>query len=81
MPRDSRGPETSRVVLTNTKIGIFKENYHEDKLIENEEDLILEELGRVICGTPRDVRVCVCVHLTNKLVNGSSVPLIIRGLG
>jgi hypothetical protein len=36
MPRDSRVPETSREVLTNIKIGIFKENYREDKLIEDE---------------------------------------------
>lgn len=32
---------------------ICKENYPEDKLTEDEQDLILEELGRVLCWTPK----------------------------
>jgi hypothetical protein len=39
--------------LTDTKIAIFKENYPEDKLTEEEQDHILEELGRVFHGTPK----------------------------
>jgi hypothetical protein len=41
-PRASREPETYKVALTNIKIAIFKDNYPEDKLIEDEQDLILE---------------------------------------
>jgi hypothetical protein len=40
-------------VLTNTKIVIFKETYPEDKLTEHDQDNILEELGKVLRGTPR----------------------------
>jgi hypothetical protein len=39
--------------LTDTKIAIFKENYPEDKLTEEEQDHILGELGGVFCGTPK----------------------------
>jgi hypothetical protein len=52
-PRDSRGPGTYREALTDTKIAIFKENYPEDKLTEEELNSILEELGRVLHGTPK----------------------------
>jgi hypothetical protein len=37
--------------LTNIKIVIFKETYPEDKLTEDQNN-ILEELGRVLSGTP-----------------------------
>jgi hypothetical protein len=50
-PRDSRGPGTYREALTSIKIAIFKENYSEDKLTEEEQDHILEELGRVFRRT------------------------------
>jgi hypothetical protein len=39
--------------LTNVKIAILKENYPEEKLTEDEQDLILEELGRVFHGNPK----------------------------
>jgi hypothetical protein len=39
--------------LIDTKIAIFKENYPEDKLTEEELDHILEELERVLHGTPK----------------------------
>jgi hypothetical protein len=39
-------------VLTNIKIATFKETYPEDKLIEDKQGSILEELGRVLRGTP-----------------------------
>jgi hypothetical protein len=50
-PGDSRGPETYREALTNIKIAIFKENYPEDKLTEDEQEHTLKELGRVFRGT------------------------------
>jgi hypothetical protein len=34
-------------------MAIFKDNYPEDKLTEEELDPILEELGRVLRGTPK----------------------------
>jgi hypothetical protein len=52
-PRDSWGPGTYKEALTNVKIAILKENYPEEKLTEDEQDLILEELGRVVRGTPK----------------------------
>jgi hypothetical protein len=45
-PRDLRKPRTYKKALTNIKIAIFKENCPEDNLTENEQDLIIEELGR-----------------------------------
>jgi hypothetical protein len=51
-PRDSSGPGNYKVALTNIKIAIFKGTYHEDKLTEHNQDSILEELGRVLHGTP-----------------------------
>jgi hypothetical protein len=44
-------PGIYKAALTNIKLAIFKENYPEDKLTEMEQDLILEELGRVFYGT------------------------------
>jgi hypothetical protein len=52
-PRDSSGPGTYKEVLTNIKIAIFKENYPEDKVTEDDQEHILEELGRVFCETPK----------------------------
>jgi hypothetical protein len=69
-------------VLTNIKTAIFKETSPEDKLIEDDLSSILEELGRVLRGTP----IAELLHLksnrleggalyihapTNSLVNGS----------
>jgi hypothetical protein len=51
-PRDSSGPRTYKEALANIKIAIFKETYPEDKLIE-EQDSILEELGRMLSGSPK----------------------------
>jgi hypothetical protein len=48
---DSSGPGTYKEALTNIKIAIFKETYPEDKLTEDEQDSILEEMGRVLRGT------------------------------
>jgi hypothetical protein len=39
-------------VLTNTKIAIYKEIYPEDKLTEHDQNNILEELSKALCGTP-----------------------------
>jgi hypothetical protein len=51
-PRDFSGPGTYKEARTNIKIAIFKETYPEDKLIEDVLSSILEELGRVLRGTP-----------------------------
>jgi hypothetical protein len=50
--RDSSGPENFKEVLTNTKTAIFKGTYPEDKLTEHDQDNILEELRRMLHGTP-----------------------------
>jgi hypothetical protein len=51
--RDSSGPRTYIEALTNIKTAIFKDNNSEDKLIEDDQDQILNELGRVFHGTPK----------------------------
>jgi hypothetical protein len=51
-PRHSSRPRNFKKAPTNTKIAIFKETYPEDMLTEYDQDNILEELGRVFCGTP-----------------------------
>jgi hypothetical protein len=38
--------------VTNIKIAIFRETYPEDKLTEDDQNSILEELGRVLRRTP-----------------------------
>jgi hypothetical protein len=53
MSRDSRGPGTFKKALTNIRVAIFKKNYPEDKLTEDEQDHIFEELGRVYHGTAK----------------------------
>jgi hypothetical protein len=40
--------------MTNIKIAVFNENHPDDKLTENNQDQILDELGRVFCGTPKE---------------------------
>jgi hypothetical protein len=52
MPRDSSGPGTYMEELTNIKIAIFRETYPEDKITEDDQNCILEELGRVFRATP-----------------------------
>jgi hypothetical protein len=52
-PRDSSGPGTYVKALANIKIAIFKENNPEDKVIKDDQDQILNELGRVFYGTPK----------------------------
>jgi hypothetical protein len=50
-PTHSSGPRTHKEALANMKIAIFKENYPEDKLTEEDQGHILEELERVFCRT------------------------------
>jgi hypothetical protein len=52
-PRDSSGPGTCKETLTNIKIAMFREIYPEDKLTEDNQNYIPEELGRVLCRAPR----------------------------
>jgi hypothetical protein len=40
------------VVLTNIKIAIFRETYPEDKLNDEDQNYILEKMGRTLCRTP-----------------------------
>jgi hypothetical protein len=54
-PRDSSGPGYYKEALTNIKIAIFKETYSEDKLREDVQESNLEELGRVLRGTPTEL--------------------------
>jgi hypothetical protein len=51
-PGDSSEQGNYKEVLTNIKIAIFKETYPEDKLTEHDQESILEELPRVLRGTP-----------------------------
>jgi hypothetical protein len=41
------GTGTYKEALTNIKTAIFRETYPEDKLMEDDQNCILEELGRV----------------------------------
>jgi hypothetical protein len=87
--RDSSGAGNYKEALTN--IAIFKETYPEDKLTQHGQESILEELGRVLCGTPigelphlKSYRLeggaLIYIYaLTNSLVNGSSETLTITG--
>jgi hypothetical protein len=43
-PRDSSGPGTNKEAPTNIKTAIFRETYPEDKLTEEDQNYILEEL-------------------------------------
>jgi hypothetical protein len=51
-PREPSGPGYYKEVLTNIKIAIFKETYPEDKLTKQDQESILEELERLLRGTP-----------------------------
>jgi hypothetical protein len=51
--RHRKGPGTYKEALINIKITIFKTNYLEDKLTEDDQDHILEELGMVFRRTPK----------------------------
>jgi hypothetical protein len=53
-PRDFKGPGTYAEALTNIKITIFRETYPEDKLTEDDQDSILENLGEVLRRTPKE---------------------------
>jgi hypothetical protein len=78
-PRDSSGPRTYKV-LANIKLAIFRENCSEDELTEDD-DQILEELGREFHGTPKGELPHLWPFrleesaLINILVNGSLGPL------
>jgi hypothetical protein len=51
-PRNSSGPEVYKEALTNIKIAIFREICPEDKLTEDDQNCILEVLGRMLRGAP-----------------------------
>jgi hypothetical protein len=74
-PRDSSGPGTYKEALTNIKIAIFKENYPEDKLTKDNQDQILDELGRVFCGTPKGEQL---PHLRSFKAGGRRIHLCAR---
>jgi hypothetical protein len=68
-PMDSSGPGTYKEALANTQVGIFKEYYPEDKMTEDDQDHILEELGRVFRGTPKGE----LPHLRSFRLEGSAL--------
>jgi hypothetical protein len=87
-PSDSCGPGTYKEALTNIKIAIFRETYPEDKIIENDQNCIMKELGRLFHVTPKGRTTtpeilqtggrCTYIYApTNSLVSGSSELLII----
>jgi hypothetical protein len=49
-PRDCKGPGNYKETLTNIKIAIFKETYPENKVTDNDQDCILEELEKSCSG-------------------------------
>jgi hypothetical protein len=51
-PEPQKRPGTYKEALTNIKIAIFRETYPEDKLTEEDQNYILEELGTVLRRTP-----------------------------
>jgi hypothetical protein len=51
-PSDFSEPGIYKEALTKIKIAIFKETYPEDKLNEDDQTYILEELGKVLHRTP-----------------------------
>jgi hypothetical protein len=53
-PSDSTGPGTYTETLTNVRIAILKENYHEDKLSEADTELLLAEIAGTIRMTSRE---------------------------
>jgi hypothetical protein len=55
MLSDKEDDMSSRVAVTNIKISMFKENYPENKLIENDRDRILYKLESGFRGTPKEL--------------------------
>jgi hypothetical protein len=51
-PELQKGPGTYTEALTNIKIATLRETYPEDKLNEEDQNYILEALGRVLRRTP-----------------------------
>jgi hypothetical protein len=94
-PRDFSGAGNCKEALTNTMIAVFKEIYPQDKLTEHDQDSILEELERVLRGTPMGelphlksyrleggALIYIYIYIgvpTNSLVNGSPEPLTTTG--
>jgi hypothetical protein len=54
-PRDFSVPGTYKEALTNIKIVIFKESYPEDKINDDDQKYILEELGKLLRRTPLEL--------------------------
>jgi hypothetical protein len=52
MPMDSKGPRAYKEAVINIKIAIFRETYPEDKLTEDDQNSILEVMGKVLRRTP-----------------------------
>jgi hypothetical protein len=50
-PRDWKGPGNYKEELTNIRVAIFKDTFPEDKVTENDQDCILEELGKMLRRT------------------------------
>jgi hypothetical protein len=72
-PRESSGPGTYKEALTNIKLANFRETYPEDKLTEDDKNCILEELGRVLRGTP----VGELPHLKSYRLEGGALIFVV----
>jgi hypothetical protein len=51
-PRDDKVPGTYKEALTSFRIPIFRETYPEDKIMEEDQDSILDILGETLHRTP-----------------------------
>jgi hypothetical protein len=60
-------PETYKEALTNLKTATCKEDHPKDKLYEDDHELILAEISKVFCGTPKEellyLESCAHVHM------------------
>jgi hypothetical protein len=71
MLRDCSGPGKYKEDMTNIKIAIFNKNYPADKLTADEQDHILEEMGRLFRGTPKELP-----HLRSFILEGGALQYV-----
>jgi hypothetical protein len=56
------------VALTNVRVAIFKDTFPEDQVTENDQDCILEELGKMLRRTPIELP-----HLKSYRLEGDAL--------
>jgi hypothetical protein len=74
MPRDSKGPGIYKEALTNIKVAIFRETYPEDKLIEDDQNSILEVVGEAL----RRTQIGELPHLKSYRLEGGALIYICK---